>query len=53
MDKDSFLKILCSSSVTEINELIASKGKLKTVNAVTFLSDEYINQQNQKDKNGK
>lgn len=45
MEKHDFFKILCSSTPEELNELISSKGKKKMVNAVTFLSDNYLNNQ--------
>lgn len=42
VDKGDFYKILCSYTPEELNEFISSKGKLKTVNAVTFITDEEI-----------
>ena len=47
MEKHDFFKILCSSTPEELNELISLKGKKKAVNAVTFLSDDYLKQQSQ------
>lgn len=40
MDKTDFFKILCTYTPEELNEFISSKGKIKMVNAVTFLDNE-------------
>lgn len=42
MDKSDFYKILCSSTPEEINHFISSKGKIKNVNAITFLDDQTL-----------
>jgi len=40
MEKGDFFKILCKSTPEELNEFIASKGKRKMVNAITFIDPE-------------
>lgn len=42
MDKSDFYKILCSSTPEEINNFISAKGKIKNVNAITFLDDQTL-----------
>lgn len=42
MDKSDFYKILCSSTPEEINKFISAKGKIKNVNAITFLDDQTL-----------
>ena len=42
MDKYDFYEILCKSSPEEINEFISSKGKIKMVNTITFLDDQFL-----------
>ena len=42
MDKSDFYKILCSSTPEEINHFISAKGKIKNVNAITFLDDQTL-----------
>lgn len=42
MEKSDFYKILCSSTPEEINNFISSKGKIKNVNAITFLDDQTL-----------
>ena len=42
MDKSDFYKIICSSTPEEINHFISSKGKIKNVNAITFLDDQTL-----------
>ena len=42
MEKCDFYNILCTSTPEEINEFISSKGKIKMVNAITFITDEEI-----------
>ena len=37
MNKKSFFDILSTITPEELNELISSKGKLKMVNAITFV----------------
>jgi hypothetical protein len=40
MEKEDFLKILCTNTPEEINEFISLKGKKKTVNGVTFITND-------------
>ncbi len=38
MTKPDFYHILCTSTPEELNEFISSKGKIKMVNAITFIN---------------
>jgi hypothetical protein len=49
IDREGFLDILMSSSPEEINEYIASKGKTKMVNAITFLDEKNEGNKNEPD----
>lgn len=42
MNKSDFYEILCSYTPEKINEFISSKGKIKMINAITFLDDQTL-----------
>lgn len=43
MTKPDFFHILCTSTPEELNKFISSKGKIKMVNAITFIKKEESN----------
>lgn len=49
MTKLDFFHILCTYTPEELNKFISAKGKIKTVNAITFMNNEDDNLKNKKD----
>lgn len=51
MTKSDFFHILCTYTPEELNKFISAKGKIKNVNAITFMNNEDDNLKNKKDDN--